>query len=406
MKSQADRIRRLAELVGVTAPERRSFDWAAVEAVLGVQLPSDYKLLAEWFPEGFVREFVRILLPEVWPDGRARFPDEFALGVVESMRRCRDGGEEYGGEYPYPLFPEPGGLLPWGWIGTPGVAFWLTGPGDPDTWPVVVATEEADYWERVGGTMSEFLLEVAECRYDASNFSDGPVMYVEEAKILEHPMDLSEHPVFTPGPPARKRPPRGPRAGYWLNRLTDDDLDHLPVDDLTAVRQVAGPPPGVTPVDWPAVHKRLGFALPADYRAFIDTYGLGVFGDIQITAPGAPGQMELFTLLDRINDQVRDLPRYASDPPFYPEPGGAICCGQTIGGWLIAWAPVRNDLDEWTVAAIRPSPTLAAASFRPDLSFTTLLKLHAQQKPGMRGGLLPPREPAEGPVVFTPYASS
>jgi hypothetical protein len=256
--------------------------------------------------------------------------------------------------------------------------------------------------------MSEFLLAVAECRYDASHFSDGPVRYVGGVEILLHPMDLSEHPVFNPDPPGQEeRPPLGPPEEYWLDRLMDVSWDQLPVDDLAAVRQLAGPPPPrAGPVDWAAVHGRLGFALPADYRAFIDAYGPGTFGDIHIAAPGAPGKMELFAFLNCIYNQVRDLPRDAWDPPYYPEPGGAICCGQTTSGWLIAWAPVRHDPDQWTVAAIEPSPTLNATSFRVGLSFTTTLKQHAQQRPGMARGLLPPRDPAAGPVTFTPYTSS
>jgi hypothetical protein len=67
--------------------------------------------------------------------------------------------------FPYPLFPEPCGVLPWGDIASPGVAFWLTGPGDPDRWPVVVATEECDYWDRFDGTACEFLTaEFFACR--------------------------------------------------------------------------------------------------------------------------------------------------------------------------------------------------------------------------------------------------
>jgi hypothetical protein len=59
-----------------------------------------------------------------------------------------------------------------------------------------------------------------------------------------------------------------------------------------------------------------------------------------------------------------------------------------------------------TVAAIAPSLALNAWSLQVNFSFTTTLKQHAEQKPGMEGGLLPPRDPGAGPVTFTPHASS
>jgi hypothetical protein len=74
---------------------------------------------------------------------------------------------------------------------------------------------------------------------------------------------------------------------------------------MGVLRELAGPPPVAVPaVDWAEVHARLGFRLPADYRELIDTFGPGTFGDIQITAPGAPGEWDLFALLERKYQQV------------------------------------------------------------------------------------------------------
>jgi hypothetical protein len=137
-------------------------------------------------------------------------------------------------------------------------------------------------------------------------------------------------------------------------------LDRLPVNELAALRELLGPPPPGVPVDWAAVHARLGVGLPSDYRAFIDIYGPGIFGDIRIAALGAPGEMDLFALLERKYHQVRGLPRGEWDPPYYPEPGGTICCAETTGGYTCGWAPASADPDRWTVVAIAPSPTLNA----------------------------------------------
>jgi hypothetical protein len=403
----AECVRRLAELAEVPALEHRFFDWPAIESDLGLRLPEDYKLLAESFPAGWFRRFVRVRRPERWPDDRVRLLDEFASGLLESMRELRAARE---GLFPYPIFPEPGGVLPWGSIRSPGVAFWLTGPGDPDDWPVVVATEECDYWDRFDGTACEFLIAVTAGRYDASGFTQGAT--IDERGVVHGPrrVDLASRPVFEPEtvpPPVPPGPPPGPAADFWPRQLKNVSWQKLPVNELAAVRALAGPPPRkVEPVDWAGVHARLGFALPADYRAFIDAYGPGSFGDIRIAAPGAPGEMDLFALLERKYTQVRDVPRTEWDPPYYPEPGGALCCAETTGGYTCGWAPVRPDPDQWTVVAIAPSPALNAYELQANLSFTTTLKQHAEQKPGMEGGLLPPPDPSAGPVTFTPYASA
>jgi hypothetical protein len=397
-------VRRLSEAANLSYPERRVFDWGAIEGDLGLPLPTDYKLLADSFPEGWFRRFIRLRRPVPWPDGRVRLMSKFALEQLESMREYRETGEV---AFPYPLFPEPEGVLPWGSISSPGVAFWLTGSPDPDEWPVVVATEECDYWDRFDGTTCEFLIAVANARYDASRFMTA-AFDDQELRKPSRPIDLSEQPVFErPRPrPTAQMPSPVPPPDFWPQRLQEVSWDQLPVNEVDVVRELAGPPsPGVRPVDWAAVHARLGFTLPADYRAFIDIFGPGTFGDIRIGAPGAPGEMDLFVLLERKYGQVRDLRRGVRGAPFYPEPGGTVCCGETTGGYTIGWAPVRPDPDLWTVAVFAPTPTLGTFRFRANISFTTMLRQHAEQRPGMEGGLLRPRDPPTGPVMFTPYIS-
>ena len=180
--------------------------------------------------------------------------------------------------------------------------------------------------------------------------------------------------------------------------------ERLPVNEFAALRELAGPPPGQAPnVDWAAVQARLGFGLPADYRAFADTYGPGTFGDVRIAVPGGPAEMDLFALLARKYDQIRDLARHEWDAPVYPEPGGMISWGETTSGYTCAWAPASADPDQWTVVVIDPSPALNEYTIQAGMSFSTVLKQHAEQEPGLDIGLLPPRPPSAGSVTFTPY---
>jgi hypothetical protein len=201
LNDTADRVRRLAAQAGVSASAGRVLDWAAIERDLGLPLPTDYKQLAESFPDGHFRRFVHLRRPERWPDSRVRLLSEFALAQLEGMREYRETGEV---EFPYPLFPEPGGVLPWGDISSPGVAFWLTGPVEPDDWPVVVATEECDYWDRFDGTVCDFLMAVATARYDASSFMTA-AFDEQDLQKPRRPIELSEQPVFEQ-PRRRERP--------------------------------------------------------------------------------------------------------------------------------------------------------------------------------------------------------
>lgn len=400
MPDPAVGVRQLAELLGVRADAGRQYDWAEIERGIGLRLPADYKLLAESVPSGWVRRFARLSGPERPQTGPQRL-DSFHMEELETLRAWRSEGH---GRFPYPIYPEPGGLLPWGSVVEGGYGFWLTQPAaDPDSWPVVIASQDCDVWARFDGPVSRFLAEVAAAPYDTGGFTEGPVRVVVDASG-EHktgqPVILAERPVFEPDRPAPPPPPRPPGrqvpADFWLEYWFGT---RRPVNDLPGLREVIGDPPGAAAaVDWAAVHDRLGFALPADYRQFIDAYGPGMLDDLRITAPGAPGEMDLFALLDRAYAQVRDLEGIAGEgPPFYPEPGGTVSWGEFPDGWFCGWAPVTEDPDEWEVVAVNPVREYTMGN---GLSFTTVLRQFAVRE---GAALIRPRVLPKRPAAFLPY---
>src|SRR6266852_1916104 len=123
MARAADCVNHLARLAGISQERKASFDWLAVEEMLGLGLPEDYKLLAELLPDGWFRGFVRVLLPGETGAAGARFLDSDAVNRLEDMRRWRAEGY---GTFPYPIYPEAGGLMPWGSGVRGGLFFWLT----------------------------------------------------------------------------------------------------------------------------------------------------------------------------------------------------------------------------------------------------------------------------------------
>ena len=229
------------------------------------------------------------------------------------------------------------------------------------------------------------------------------------------PIILADRPVFeAPVLEAQSRPatPSGlsrpavpvPPADFWPRRLRDLGSfgERRPVNEMHALREILGEPDWPVPeVDWAAVHARLGTRLPADYREFIDAYGAGTFRDIRIAGPGAPGEMDLFALLERKHDQVSRVERGGA-PPYHPEPGGSVCWGETVAGLTCAWAPTVPEPDEWTVNVVDPGPRLGTYHMMPGKSFTTVLREHARPAP-QYNELVPAPESPSGPARFTPY---
>lgn len=208
MHDPADCLRELTALAGVQAEEYVSFDWALIERDLGLRLPADYKLLADYLPSGWFRNFARLEKPEVtdgWPRGHY-FLDEFGEQVMASMREWRAERDLF----PYPVYPEPGGLLRWGGIWPGGHAFWLTEPADePGRWPVVITSQVCEAWGTFDGPVCDFLVEVAAARYDTSGFTVGPprvVLRESGTDMIERPVVLAEQIVFEPD--SSPEPPR------------------------------------------------------------------------------------------------------------------------------------------------------------------------------------------------------
>lgn len=399
MHDAADCLRKLADLAGVRVGDRVSFDWAAIEQDVGLRLPADYKLLAECLPPGWFRKFARLERPERtddWPRGHCLL-DGFGEQVMEAVREWRAESDTV----PYPVYPEPGGLLRWGGIRPGGYAFWLTEPAEePESWPVVIASQLGEVWNRFDGPVCDFLVEVVAARFDTAGFTTGPVRVVG-GRSSASPVVLSAQPVFEPDappPPVTVPEPRVPDPGFWAAR--QQNSPKAPVNEMAKLRELLGPPPvGVRPVDWGEVRSWLGTGLPADYREFIDTYGPGRLGDVAIMAPGAPDRWDLFALLDRKYLQVQGLERIsAGDPPFHPEPGGTISWGETADGWTCCWAPGEADPDAWNVVVLYPTPNLRGYRLIGGVSFSSALKRYIQRE---KGDPLP-RAPEGRPVMFEP----
>jgi hypothetical protein len=123
--------------------------WEPVEAELGLVLPQDYKDFVRLYASGYFMEFIGVYVP------RSKNPHtrlEYNVPVV-----CRSlSSLTFLQEPPYPFWPTPGGLLPFGGTDDGDDLFWLTREA-PEEWKVVVLDRGGDRFETLDCDLTDFL---------------------------------------------------------------------------------------------------------------------------------------------------------------------------------------------------------------------------------------------------------
>ncbi|EFL23831.1 conserved hypothetical protein [Streptomyces himastatinicus ATCC 53653] len=170
----------------------RAIDWDAVENVLGMRLPADYKRLAAAYGPGTFADFIGICHPHGYTEYSnltGRMP-----GIVrEYLQQDYDQGKG-------PVPCHPGHLFSMGFTHNGEKLFWITDPLDaPDTWRIAVNEGRGFRWFTFDGTLTEFLVSVLSGETAVPQFPDG---------LLEEPVGFAPS---VPGPwvsvDVRTRPP-------------------------------------------------------------------------------------------------------------------------------------------------------------------------------------------------------
>lgn len=115
-------------------------------------------------------------------------------------------------------------------------------------------------------------------------------------------------------------------------------------------------PPPATPVraagDWSEFAVRNGFEAPGDYRAVINLYGAGSFGEaFRLLEPFHPAEsLVAASDWDRQNLEGlrRRFPDQYPDRPIWPEAGGFLPWASTAEGDLVGWR-TKGTPEEWTI---------------------------------------------------------
>lgn len=155
--------------------------WQTAPGTVGIAFPCDFRDFVDRYGGGEVNGALSVPSPTLAPHGPGRSGG--FLGYVQ--RTTSEVGpvfaelrDKHPGDNPYPLLPEPGGLLLWGSDSNGNHCFWLTTDPDPDRWPVVVWLRQVlpPQWRLFEGGMADLLLAVVDGSWEyAGAFVGDPL---------------------------------------------------------------------------------------------------------------------------------------------------------------------------------------------------------------------------------------
>lgn len=158
----------LADLEAIIGPPVITppvMDWTAVEGTLGLRFPVDYKRLLDRYETLEFDNFLGVFNPGPDVDAmlagirHALMPLKVLTTKFETIR-LMDGHGQVSKAHPFPIYPEPGGLLPWGATQNGHSCLWLPTDPDPERWDIVVT--DGGYWWHFQGAFVDFLVGVIE----------------------------------------------------------------------------------------------------------------------------------------------------------------------------------------------------------------------------------------------------
>jgi hypothetical protein len=155
-------------LVRIVTPPKRPVHagtlkaFQAVERSLGMRLPDGYKRVVRTYGQGVWQKFWCVASPFAEDQSDHQRPWYMPRYVVtagpEHCAVLRRVEAEYPGTFPWPIYPEPGGLFPWALTDDGGTLYWLTA-GHPESWPTIYDPHDLrpEKWERFDLSFSELL---------------------------------------------------------------------------------------------------------------------------------------------------------------------------------------------------------------------------------------------------------
>jgi hypothetical protein len=354
----------LADLLKVPAGQGNMYDWVAVEATLGLELPGDYKDLVETFPEGLFQGVFRLVRPGVCGHSAEEYLGR--SGAVLGQLRERRNLDPVA--YPHAFYPAQGGLLPWAERPGGDLLYWATSDPNPNAWPIVIHDTKNKRWQFINARSVDVLLQLAKASGDP----------------------FFEYAESDGAPGAPKIGDFWSRAGIRHQRPTDHTVELASL--LPEVQTLRALP-------WLRLAQETGTIFPRDYRDFIERFGAGVFCGISISSPGLSGDFGFEELLKRVRRAANG--RDVTSAPIHPEWHGFVPWGQTEDGWFCGWAPSSDDPDEWGIVVALGS--IESYTYLPQEGFSSFLVKHAD--PTYPVSNFTGRDPWSQDISFMPAVS-
>lgn len=134
-------------------PSLNAGNWETLYEALGTKLPDDFVALISDYGAGRFFIFLHPFSP---------FSEERPMHkmVKEALWAEREIKTSFPEDFPFPLHPEPGGLLPWAVTDNGDRVFWKT-EGAPNAWTIVVWESRGPLFEVYEESATSFLLRCA-----------------------------------------------------------------------------------------------------------------------------------------------------------------------------------------------------------------------------------------------------
>jgi len=161
----------LQQLINVCAPPARPYNvpsaaqWSALEASIGGRtFPSDYRAFLDRFgsgcfgsdEDGGFFDLIFLLSPAPLPAEHGQNAVPLMTDLTGTLDAIRSKWPE---RVPYPVWPEPGGLLYVGGSTTQDGIYWKT-TGEPEAWTCAIGDYACDNWFDWDGDLTSLLAAI------------------------------------------------------------------------------------------------------------------------------------------------------------------------------------------------------------------------------------------------------
>ncbi len=128
--------------------------WSELEAVLGVSLPQDYKDYISTYGTGGIDNFIWILTPFDQDENV-----NFLIRSEEMREAYLESKQQFPEDFKHCVFPEAGGILPWGYTDNGDELYWKT-TEDEKMWTTIIYESRSSQYYEYPMSMTEFLFGI------------------------------------------------------------------------------------------------------------------------------------------------------------------------------------------------------------------------------------------------------